>query len=297
MPELPEVETVVRGLRERIIGEVITGVEVSWPRTVATHSADEFAAGLVGAAVSAVERRGKYAVISLGERGCLLVHLRMTGRLLVEEPEGGPGGPSVEWVASERPESGDLAGLERHTRVLWRLASGRRLRFWDLRKFGRIHWVPAPDEVLAPLGPEPLAPAFTPQVLGEMLRSRRRQIKPLLLDQHFVAGLGNIYVDEALWEAAIHPARRADTLSEGEIARLHAAIVGVLSAAVRGRGTTLRDYRGADNLPGDYQRALAVYGREGQPCRRCGHTIERIVIGNRGTRLCPVCQALVPHAS
>ncbi len=275
MPELPEVETVARGLQERLIGEAIAAVEVSWPRSVAGHTVEAFTAGLVGQAVVDVGRRGKYVVLRLSGHGCLLVHLRMTGRLLVEEPED--------------PEDSEL---QRHTRVLWRLASGRRLRFWDIRKFGRVHWVAAPEEALAALGPEPLDAAFTVDALRAMLADRRRQIKPLLLDQHFLAGLGNIYVDEALWEARIHPARRADTLTDEEGERLHAAIVGVLRGAVRGRGTTLRDYRGADNQPGDYQRALAVYGREGQPCRRCGSAIERTIIGSRGTRLCPTCQRL-----
>lgn len=273
MPELPEVETVARGLSERLIGEVIAEVEVSWARTIASHAEEAFARGLVGQAFTHVGRRGKYVVLGLSGQGCLLIHLRMTGRLLLEEPEA-PIDPA----------------LSRYTRVLWRLASGRRLRFYDIRKFGRVHWAAAPEEALAALGPEPLDPAFTQDALGAMLHERRRQIKPLLLDQHFLAGLGNIYVDEALWEAQIHPARRADTLTQPEVARLHAAIVGVLREAVRGRGTTLRDYRGADNRPGDFQRALAVYGREGQPCRRCGHPIERIIIGGRGTRLCPVCQ-------
>ncbi|HHX42399.1 MAG TPA: DNA-formamidopyrimidine glycosylase [Chloroflexi bacterium] len=273
MPELPEVETVARGLRARIVGEVIVGVEVFWPRSVASHSVEAFADGLVGQAIVDVGRRGKYVVLSLSGHGCLLVHLRMTGRLLLEEPE----------------EGGD-PDAQRYTRVLWRLCSGRRLRFWDIRKFGRVHWVAAPEEALAALGPEPLSVAFTVDALRAMLRARRRQIKPLLLDQHFLAGLGNIYVDEALWEARIHPARRAHTLSDAEVARLHAAIVGVLGAAVRGRGTTLRDYRSADNRPGDYQHELVVYGREGQPCRRCGHPIVRTVIGGRGTRLCPICQ-------
>lgn len=275
MPELPEVETVARGLHERIVGEVIAGVEVSWPRSIASHTVDALAEGLVGQAIVGVGRRGKYIVLRLSGHGCLLVHLRMTGRLIVEE--------SGEPVDPELP---------RHTRVLWRFVSGRRLRFWDIRKFGRVHWVAAPEEALAALGPEPLDAAFTADALGDMLRSRRRQIKPLLLDQHFLAGLGNIYVDEALWEARIHPARRADTLNTGKVRRLHAAIVGVLRDAVRGRGTTLRDYRGADNRPGEYQGTLAVYGREGQPCRRCGHPIERAIVGGRGTRLCPACQRL-----
>lgn len=275
MPELPEVETVARGLYERIIGEVIAEVEVFWPHSVATHTVEAFTRGLRGQAIVDVGRRGKYVVLRLASHGCLLIHLRMTGRLVVEEPD-----------APEDPEA------ERHTRVVWRMTSGRRVRFWDIRKFGRVHWVAAPEETLSALGAEPLDAAFTVDALRAMLAGRRRQLKPLLLDQHFVAGLGNIYVDEALWEARIHPARRAHTLSDEEIERLHAGIVGVLREAVRGRGTTFRDYRGADNQPGDYQRALAVYGREGEPCRRCGHPIERIVIGGRGTRLCPVCQRL-----
>lgn len=276
MPELPEVETIARGLCERIVGEVIAGVEVSWPRSVAGHTVKEFARELVGQAISGVGRRGKYIVLDLSKRGCLLAHLRMTGRLVVEEP----GEP----IDPER---------QRHTRVVWRFVSGRRLRFWDIRKFGRVHWVATAEEALAALGPEPLDAAFTADILRDMLRSRRRRIKPLLLDQRFLAGLGNIYADEALWEARIHPARRSDTLTDEESDRLHAAIVGVLRGAVRGRGTTLRDYRGVDNQPGGYQRELAVYGREGQPCRRCGQPIERAIVGSRGTRLCPACQP--PH--
>jgi len=273
MPELPEVETVVRGLHDRIVGEVIADVEVFWPASVAGQTAEAFAQGLVGHTIAGVGRRGKYVVVWLAGDGCLLVHLRMTGRLVVEEPH--------------EPTTAESC---RYTRVLWSFASGRRLRFWDMRKFGRVHWVAAPDEALASLGPEPLDASFTACALGHMLRSRHRQVKPLLLDQRFLAGLGNIYVDEALWEARIHPARRAHTLTEAEVTRLHAAIVRVLRDAVRGRGTTMRDYRDADNQPGEYQHELAVYGREGQPCRRCGQAIERTMIGGRGTRLCPACQ-------
>jgi len=295
MPELPEVETVARGLRASLIGRTIIGVEVRWARSVIPpngsteastvslrreRSAEPlaevptaFAHRLTGQTVTGVGRRGKWMVISLSGGDTLLVHLRMTGQLVLE--------------SGECPD-------DRHVRVLFFLDDGRRLRFSDARKFGRLWLVDDPADVLGELGPEPLADAFTAARLGEMLTRRRGRLKPLLLNQRFLAGLGNIYTDEALWQASIHPLRRADSLTPTEVRRLHRAIRAVLRAAIASRGTTLPDgtYRQADGRSGEFARHLAVYGRVGQPCPRCGTIIERIKVSQRGTYFCPRCQSL-----
>ena len=271
MPELPEVETVARGLRA-VQGRRIVAVRVDWERTVVPPP-PAFEARLLGQRILAVRRRGKWLVLSLEGGAGLLVHLRMSGRLLLES-----GG------VEEDP----------HTRVVLGLDDGRRLRFSDPRKFGRMVLTEDPEAVLGALGPEPLGEDFTPRRLGEMLSRRRARLKSLLLDQRFVAGLGNIYVNEILWRAGLHPLRRANTLSTVEVARLHHAIQEVLEEAIARRGSTLEDrrYVGADGQPGGFAARLAAYGRAGHPCPRCGTTIERITVGGRGTYLCPRCQPL-----
>lgn len=270
MPELPEVETVARGLRT-VVGRRIVDVEVLWERTIAQPEPTAFVERLTGQRIEATGRRGKWIVVDLAGDDVLLIHLRMTGRLLVE--------------------LGD-APVDRHARVLLTLDNGRRLRFSDQRKFGRMVLTDDPSQTLGDLGPEPLADDFTATRFREMLAQRRGRLKPLLLNQRFLAGLGNIYVDEALWRAGIHPLRRADTLKAPEIDRLHAAIRTVLRQALASGGTTLDDtqYVGADGAPGDFGERLMVYGRADEPCQRCGTIIERIRVGQRGTRFCPVCQ-------
>jgi formamidopyrimidine-DNA glycosylase len=176
--------------------------------------------------------------------------------------------------------------------LLLRFASGGALYFRDPRKFGRISLVADPAPLVGKLGPEPLEASFTAEALGALLAGRRRQLKPALLDQTLVAGLGNIYVDEALWRAGLHPLRKADSLSDGEIARLRDAIHDVLANAVAHKGTTLRDYRNPAGEPGDNQFFLAVYHRQGEPCQRCGTPIERMVVGQRGTHICAQCQRM-----
>jgi len=178
--------------------------------------------------------------------------------------------------------------------VLFPLDDGQSLCFYDQRKFGRLRLVDDPAEVLNDLGPEPLADDFTAAQLGEMLTRRRGRIKPLLLNQHFLAGLGNIYSDESLWRAGIHPLRRANTLTPAQVQRLHRAIRDVLRAAIADGGTTLPDatYQRTDGQPGEFGKRLAVYGRAGQPCLRCGTAIERIRVSQRGTHFCPRCQPL-----
>jgi formamidopyrimidine-DNA glycosylase len=273
MPELPEVETVARGLRASLVGSTIVDVEVRWARSVVPPDLAAFAAGLIGQTVTAVGRRGKWIIVSLKKAGALLVHLRMTGRLVIE-PVDAPDDP--------------------HVRVLLQLDDGRRLRFSDQRKFGRLVLSSDPHAILADLGPEPLADDFTAARLEEMLARRRGRIKPLLLNQRFLAGLGNIYADEALWRASLHPLRRADTLTPAEVRRLFQAIRSLLQAAIGSGGTTLADsaYQQPDGRSGEYADLLAVYGRTGQTCQRCRTEIERIVVGQRSTHYCPRCQTL-----
>ncbi len=273
MPELPEVETVARALRAPLIGHTIVEVEVRWPRSVVPPHPAAFSRRLTGQQISEVGRRGKWVVITLDGGDTLLVHLRMTGRLVL-----GSG----------------MCPDDRHLRVLLSLDDGRRLCFFDPRKFGRMVLTARPQEVLGSLGPEPLGADFTPELFGDMLAQRRGRIKPLLLDQRFLAGLGNIYTDEALWRANIHPLRQANSLSPTEVRRLHQAIQSVLQAAIASAGTTLPDaaYQRPDGRAGEFANQLMVYGRATEPCPRCGTTIVRTRISQRGTYLCPRCQPL-----
>jgi formamidopyrimidine-DNA glycosylase len=273
MPELPEVETVARTLREQLVGRKITEVEVFWERTIDRPDPATFCSLLTGARVDAVGRRGKFITVQFDTGHTMLTHLRMTGKFLIE------------------PVPSDDA----HARVRFLLDDGRPLVFSDTRKFGRMFLVSDPLQVLGQLGPEPLAKDFTPARLGDMLAERRGRIKPLLLNQTFIAGLGNIYADEALWRARVHPLQHADTLTPDQAARLHAGILDVLIAAIGEGGTSLRDnqYRQPDGEGGAYQDLLAVYGRAGQGCLRCGTPVKRIVVAQRGTHYCPGCQKLV----
>jgi formamidopyrimidine-DNA glycosylase len=271
MPELPEVETVARGLDSALVGRTIAAVEVVWPGSIVDQDPEVFTARLSGQRVRRVGRRGKWVVFDLNGGDTLLVHLRMTGRLLLETE------------ACADPD---------YLRIRFVLDDGHSLCFSDMRKFGRVWLVDEPAVVLGDLGPEPLADDFTVDRLGEILADRHRQIKPLLLDQRVIAGLGNIYVDESLWRAAIHPLRRSDTLSPDEVQRLHRSIRAVLREAIDREGTTLDDrgYVGADGRPGGFAEELGVYGRAGETCPRCGCAVERIVVGQRGTHICLQCQ-------
>jgi formamidopyrimidine-DNA glycosylase len=271
MPELPEVETVTGDLRERLVGLAITGVTVNWHRSIARPSVDEFERCIVGRQVRSISRRAKYVVIEL-DRRYLLVHLMMSGRLYVV-PAGAP--------------------LHDHLRVILSLDNGLELRFQDTRKFGRMYLVDDLQEVTAGLGPEPLDEDFTVDDFLRQLARRKGRLKSLLLNQRFLAGLGNIYADESLFAAQLHPLRRADSLTQAEQARLYEAIRDVLGSAVEGRGTTLSDggYTDASGQAGTFQAALRVYGRAGDACLRCQTPIERIVVGGRSTHFCPNCQA------
>ena len=270
MPELPEVETVARGLHRHLAGARFTGAAVYWPRTLARPAPDELQTRIAGRRVRSVGRRGKYVVFDL-DRGYLLVHLKMSGRLAVV-PAGQPPDP--------------------HTRATFDLDDGRQLRFQDTRKFGRVYLVDELEEITAPLGPEPLADDFSPDDFVRLLAGRAGRLKSLLLNQEFLAGLGNIYADEVLFAAHLHPLRRADSLTGAEQTRLYEAIRSVLQRAVASGGTTLpdRNYLDAEGREGAYQNEVAVYGRKGKPCRECGTPIERLVIGGRSTHFCPRCQ-------
>lgn len=271
MPELPEVETLARALRATLTGRSIVRAEVRWPRTVAEPDPETFRQRLAGRRILGVRRRGKWLLLDLEGEEWLLIHLRMSGRLAVER--------------SDAPE-------DVHTRAVFCLDHGERLRFSDPRKFGRIVLTACPEDWLSDLGPEPLDPEFTPERMARMLEGRRVRLKPLLTDQRFLAGLGNIYADEALWRSGLHPLRCADTLTPEEVARLHGAIREVLEEAIARRGTTLADRRYVlpDGRPGEFAAHLAVYGREGASCPRCGAPIARTRVGGRSAHFCPRCQ-------
>lgn len=270
MPELPEVETIVRGL-SGLIGLRVGRVDVRWERSIAAPDASAFASQMEGRRVLGVSRRGKWVVIGLDRRLYLLLHLRMSGRLTLSPP------CTVE---------------ERYVRVILHLGDGRRLVFSDPRKLGRVVLTSDPERVLGKLGPEPLSEEFTAELLNERLKGRSARLKSLLLDQRFLAGLGNIYADEVLWRAGLHPLRRADSLTYAEVVRLHGAIRQVLREAISARGTTLPDGRYVDarGQAGEFVRRHAVYRQTGKPCPRCGSAIARIIVNGRGTHFCPRCQ-------
>lgn len=269
MPELPEVETIARTLRSghgatSLPGQRILRFTTSWPRHVDRPSLATFRRRIKGRTFQAVQRRGKYLVFPLDE-GTLLVHLRMSGDLYLRPPS---------------------AKRDDYVHSVFHLDNGWELRFSDARKFGRIYWVNDPRDVLGKLGPEPLEDDFTFELLKQKLLARKRQLKPLLLDQSFLAGMGNIYVDEALHRARIHPLRRSDSLSSSEIERLWESIRTSLQEGIRHNGASIDwVYRG-----GDYQNHFRVYKQDGNPCENCGTPIRRIVVGQRGTYYCPDCQ-------
>ncbi|MFO7661336.1 MAG: bifunctional DNA-formamidopyrimidine glycosylase/DNA-(apurinic or apyrimidinic site) lyase [Chloroflexota bacterium] len=269
MPELPEVETFVRALRRPLVGRMITGTRNDWPRHIAVPSFTELQDRIAGHRIEAIDRRGKYLVFSLSDDETLIIHLKMTGHLSV--------------VPGETPPD-----LYAHT--IFELDDGRELRFRDTRKFGRIYLVRDPAEVLGLLGPEPLEPSFTVESFTDRLAGRKRVLKPLLLDQTFIAGIGNIYADEALFYAGIRPMRLSHTLTSGEIAALHAAIRQVLEMGIDREGASFSTYVKANGGMGEMQNAVAVFRRTGQPCYQCGGPVERIVLGGRSTHYCPSCQ-------
>jgi formamidopyrimidine-DNA glycosylase len=270
MPELPEVETIVRALRRPLAGRTFTEVRNYWPRHIVTPSVAELQRRIHGRAILSINRRAKYLVFSLTDNETLIIHLKMSGHLAV--------------VDSDTPP-------DKHTHTIFRLDNGQELRFHDTRKFGRVYLVQDPASILGHLGPEPLESAFTVDVLRERLQNKRRVLKPLLLDQTFVAGIGNIYADEALYYAGLHPERRSDTLSPAEVEALHSAIQKVLNLGIEREGASIDKYVKPDGSKGDMQNAVAVFRRTGQPCYHCGTLIHRIKLGGRSTHFCPTCQS------
>lgn len=269
MPELPEVETIVRGLAGTVVGKCIAAAEVRMRKIAVAPAGVTFEEALSGRTVTAARRRGKYAVVELDGGRSLVTSLRMTGRLVVQKPR-----------EREFPA----------THVVLRFTDGTRLSFADVRTFGRMRLVDAGEAWDQRLGIEPLSPGFTPEAFMSMLAGRTTPIKVLLLDQRRIAGIGNIYACEALWEARIRPGRPARALTRPAIRRLHEAIVDVLRRAIEKRGTSVDDYVDAGGLRGGFQNVLSVYGRRDRACVRCGGRIVRTVIGQRGTWWCRRCQ-------
>ena len=277
MPELPEVETIARVLRDgsgdyqtSIIGCQVTRADLLWERTLAAPAPGKFQELIIGQTIRSLSRRGKFLVFSLTDL-TLLIHLRMSGDMRVE---------------SACADAGEPRPFEKHDRLALEFNNGQRLVFNDTRKFGRAWLVKDPAEVLGGLGPEPLDDLLTPDTFFDMLHTRSRQLKPLLMDQSFIAGLGNIYTDEALHLAKLHPLALSDQITQEASARLLTAIREVLGEGIRRNGASIDwVYRG-----GDFQNHFSVYGRAGSPCPVCGTPIERLVVGQRGTHICPNCQ-------
>jgi formamidopyrimidine-DNA glycosylase len=279
MPELPEVETVRARLAPVLAGRRFERVEIDDPRLVRPYEPAEVAAELQGERVAAVERRGKYLIVRFESGRSLLIHLRMTGSL--------------------RHSRGVLAE-DPHRRAVVRLDDGSDVIYRDVRRFGT--WLVLEADELGPylstrVGEEPLDALFTSARLGERLATRRAPIKAALLDQRTLAGMGNIYVDEALWRARIHPLRPALSLDRNELRRLHCGVRASLEHGIARQGSTLRDYRLPDGASGTMQHEFKVYGRGGEPCDRCATPIAKTRIAGRGTWYCPTCQAASPQAA
>lgn len=266
MPELPEVETIARKLRPELIGRTILSADLRWARTLATPSPKKFAEQIQGQKILAVSRRAKYLIFSLSTFH-LLIHLRMSGDLHIKD--------STNRAA-------------KHDRLIINLSGNKSLAFNDTRKFGRVWLLADPADILNKLGPEPLSKDFTPQWLHAALHKKHRQLKPLLLDQTFLAGLGNIYADEALNIAKLHPRRESSSVTARQAERLHDAIRAVLNEGIRRNGASIDwVYRG-----GEFQNYFRVYDREGEPCKTCGAKIKRMIVGQRSAHYCPNCQRL-----
>jgi len=274
VPELPEVETVRKGLSALVKNKTIASVEVLWPRIIESPEVPIFSALLQGQQILTFDRRGKFLIFKLTDYD-LISHLRMEGKYEFFDKE---------------------PILDKHTHVLFHFTDGSQLQYHDVRKFGRMTLVDKNQSGLykgiQQLGPEPRPEVFLLPAFEIGLKKAKKAVKPLLLDQKLVTGLGNIYVDEALWEAKIHPEQPANTLTTDEIGTLHEAIIDVLDRAVKAGGTTIRTYLNALGEAGKFQQSLHVYGQTGKPCQRCGTPIVKIKVAQRGTHFCPHCQQL-----
>ncbi|WAD01804.1 bifunctional DNA-formamidopyrimidine glycosylase/DNA-(apurinic or apyrimidinic site) lyase [Levilactobacillus brevis] len=279
MPELPEVETVRRGLTRLVQGATIAHVEVRYPKMV-TPDADVFTAELISRKIERIDRRGKYLLFRFSGDLTMVSHLRMEGKYDVQ-PEGSP--------------------VSKHTHVIFHLTDNRELRYTDTRKFGRMQLVPTGEETtLAPslgkLGPEPTAETLTLAYMVKIFGKSHKVVKPFLLDQTRIAGLGNIYADEVLWLSKINPLTPVDTLTPSQLSELRQNIIDEMALAIGGHGTTVHSFSTAFGEAGQFQNQLHVYGREGEPCERCGTELVKIKVAQRGTHFCPYCQPLPPEA-
>ncbi len=269
MPELPEVETVRNELEPHVVGRSISGVTLFWEGMLRQPSPAEFYSRISRQEITGLSRRGKYLIFSLSSGDLLVIHLKMSGSLIVGKD------------SSEPPK---------YSRAIIRLDNGTSIFFSDPRKFGTMQLVKDKTSVLGKLGPEPLEADFTPEVLARRLSKRKAPIKAVLLDQGFIAGIGNMYADEALFFAGIHPLRPANSLSQDEVARLHSAIQQVLSSAITNKGASIVNYLRPGGEQGTAQFQFKVAHGRGKNCPNCGTLLKRIVVRNRGTYFCPKCQ-------
>ncbi len=276
MPELPEVQTVITDLiAGGLIGCKLSRVDIYHAGIIAKLTPDRFRRKVTGKTITGIRRRGKYIIFDLSGPTHLLVHLRMTGHLYLSEK-------TLRRTA--------------HDHIILTLDDGRKLRYHDPRKFGRFFLVDHPDKIVGKLGPEPLADDFTARRFTRLLSPRKRMLKPMLLDQTFIAGLGNIYADESLWRAHLHPCRNSATLADSDIRRLHRAIRFVLRAGIKNNGTTLgggeTGFNSVMGRRGKNRDNLKVFRRVNLPCPRCRTSIQRIVVGQRSTFFCEKCQPI-----
>lgn len=280
MPELPEVETIAQDLRnQQLVGCQVSHIKIFWPGVIDLASKD-FIKTILGQKITEISRRGKFLILKFSNDYYVFIHFRMTGRFILSSP--------AEKYAI-------------HEHIVLTLDDTRELRFHDTRKFGRWYLVSDPDKILKKLGPEPLEKTFLIKKFSDSLKKSSRMLKPLLLDQKFIAGLGNIYVDEALWEAKLHPETRANAISEKQIDALYQAIPRVLKRGLETQGTSLgkgkSNFYRLDGAQGKHQNVMMVFRRTGKPCPRCGNLVIRIKVAQRSTHLCPHCQIKEKFAS
>lgn len=273
MPEAPEVETVRRGLTRLVVGRKVLGTEVRWEKTIGGMAPEEFDAELVGRTIDKVDRRGKYLLFRFSGGLTMVSHLRMEGAYYTVPAGTEPG---------------------KHDLVTFHLDEGIDLFYRDTRKFGRMNLVPDGEALqvagLAKIGPEPTEKDLSLAYMVSEFGKSRMHVKPFLLDQSHIAGLGNIYVDETLWQSQIHPLTAANKLTEDELGRLRENIIHEIARATEHHGTTVHSFTTAFGEAGEFQNELQVYGRVGEPCLRCGHPLEKMKVAQRGTTYCPVCQ-------
>jgi formamidopyrimidine-DNA glycosylase len=267
LPELPEVETIKNELFPYIVGSQFSKVTIYDPKLIEQFSVEELCRRLTGLTVIGLQRRGKYLIFNLSNGEALIIHLRMTGALLLN------------------PET-----IGKHVRVFFQFSNNNSLAFVDVRRFGVMWLVEDIDNFMNKLGPEPLSDEFKINIFAQRLRGRLSPIKAVLLDQSFIAGIGNMYADEALFNAKIHPARQAGSLSSREVRKLYSAIIEVLQSAIDNKGASVANYKRPGGEPGTAHQYFKVAHRRGQPCPVCGEAIQRLAIRNRGSYYCPKCQ-------